>query len=170
MVKNKLNLSFTLIELLITVTIIFIFSGLTLSYYNNFTQEQQLKNEAKKFVDVLELAKKKAISGDQSNQTCNDFNGYRISASPTTYQLSLCCNGDCSNNISINTYALENNVTFENNLTFQFLPLARGVTSLISTFPITICMKNNIINKFNKITVEKTGIINLDTNLTDSCL
>lgn len=61
--KNR-DKSFTLIELIIVVAITILLSGLGLAAYNNFTQEKKLDSDVQKFTDVLELARKKAQSGD----------------------------------------------------------------------------------------------------------
>ena len=163
MVKNKLNLSFTLIELLITVTIIFIFSGLSLAYYNNFTQEQQLKNEAKKFVDVLELAKKKALVGDYGDS--NFLYGYRVITSTSYYRLVRCQNINCSPYQEIKTFNIPSNISFLNTYYIHFLPLTAKVNSNAPSFPVSIQIRMSSINKC--ITVETTqfGIINLGETL-----
>ena len=59
--KNK---AFTLIELLVVSVIILTFSGTILAQYNQQTQQLKLKNEAKKMIDVMELAKKKAVTSE----------------------------------------------------------------------------------------------------------
>lgn len=172
MVKNKLSFSFTLIELLIVVTIIFIFSGLSLAYYNNFTQEQLLKNEAKKFVDVLEITRKKTATGDLSNiskEMCSDFNGYKEEINNQNYTLYICCNNDCSSKILIKNYFLSNGLKFESTpLSFQFLPLSAGMKPA-NSFPLNICLKNTNNNKFNKIIIEKSGVIKFEESLRSSC-
>ena len=56
--RNKF--SFTLIELLIVISIISILSTVGLAYYNKYGEEVKLKNSANQLADVLELAKKKA--------------------------------------------------------------------------------------------------------------
>ncbi|MEK7495679.1 MAG: prepilin-type N-terminal cleavage/methylation domain-containing protein, partial [Patescibacteria group bacterium] len=58
----KKSSGFTLIEILVVTTITLIFLGVGLVQYNANTERFKLKNEGKKLVDVLELAKKKALS------------------------------------------------------------------------------------------------------------
>ena len=104
--------SFTLIELLIVVSVIILFSGLSIAYYNNFTNEKKLEAGANKVYDTLELAKKKTSSGDLSGETCDPFGGYEVksSADRPSYSLYLCCEGSCDT--PIQTYDLNNPVTF----------------------------------------------------------
>ena len=60
---------FTLIELIVVMGILSIFSGIFLARYNENASQLKLKNEAKKLIDVLELAKKKALNGDLFDKT-----------------------------------------------------------------------------------------------------
>src|SRR3990167_3435835 len=68
---------FTLIEIIITVAIIMLFSGLSIPRYNAYTQELKLRKESNRVKAVLDLAKKKAVASELYNQACTDFNGYR---------------------------------------------------------------------------------------------
>lgn len=170
MERNSLNSSFTLIELLITVTIIFTFSGLSIASYNSFTQNQQLKNEAKKFTDVLELARKKSIAGDLSNRNCDNFNGYQIKTFANNnqnpdYQLSLCCDTTCSSSIIIQSYTIPNEIKFQSEDTFSFLPIS---AKLNPPNDLTLTIKNQSVNKCLQITINKFGVITLNETLT-SC-
>jgi len=119
MVQNKR--AFSLIEILISLTIIALFSGISLAYYNNYTSSKKITGDADTLVDVLELAKKKAISGDadsQADRDCN-FKGYKITfAANNTYSLYLLCDSS----FLINTYTLSK--------TTQFNPLPGAITFL----------------------------------------
>ena len=153
--------SFTLIELLVTTTIILIFGGLSLAYYNNFTQEKNLKSEALKLVNILEIAKKKANSGDLSGLTCNGgFNAYQVNVTSSGYSLWLRCGGNSvspavfsygfpsSNNISI--------ISGTGNYNFRELNL----TSTAGTIQI----RNSNIGKCLTITISSSGVITLFDN------
>jgi len=162
--------SFTLIELLIVTTIIFILSGLSLASYNGFTEEQKLKNEARKFVDVLELAKKKAMTADIGNyddDACSNFFGTRVDVLPLQYTLKLCCQKDCNNpSPTFPPYSFAPNIRFINttgNITFSHIEAKiSGITSFT--------LKNTAINKCLSITISSAGVINLNETLfSDGC-
>jgi len=147
--------SFTLIELLVTTTIILIFGGLSLAYYNNFTQEKSLKKETQKLVSIIELAKKKANSGEVQN--CSSFCGYQFSVNSNFYAVNICCacdsNGNCANPTPIITYSLPSNINFLNSFTTMFKPLSPVVT------PGSVQLKNNNITKCQQISINQAGII-----------
>lgn len=54
---------FTLIEILITIIVISLFSALSLAGYSYFREQKILEDRTKQFVEVLELAKKMAVTG-----------------------------------------------------------------------------------------------------------
>jgi len=58
--------SFTLIELVIVITFILMFTGFSIGYYGQFTEQKKLENETKKIGTILNLARAKTISGDSS--------------------------------------------------------------------------------------------------------
>lgn len=88
MVKTK---GFTLIELLVVLGIIVIFSGLSLAYFNTFSNTKDLEKELNKLQDTLQLAQKNAISGD----SCSNYTGYEMDIISTGYTLYKCC-GTCA--------------------------------------------------------------------------
>lgn len=96
MVKDKvLRSGYTLIELLVVTSIIIIVMGILLSYFNEFSNDKKLEQEAKKIGDVLDLAKKKANASDVSKCSAGsslDSYGVRIT-SGTQYQLYPYCTG-----------------------------------------------------------------------------
>jgi len=147
--------SFTLIELLITTAIIFVFSGLSLAYYNNFTQEKSLKKETQKLVNAIELAKKKANSGEVQN--CSSFCGYQFSVNSNSYAVNICCtcdtNGNCANPTPIITYSLPSNINSLNSFATMFKPLSPLVT------PGSIQLKNNNITQCEQISINQAGVV-----------
>ena len=155
--------SFTLIELLVTTTIILIFGGLSLAYYNNFTQERNLRNEALKLVNILELAKKKASSGDLSGLTCNGgFNGYRVNLTSSGYSLWLRCGGNSvSPAVFSYIFPSPSNISITGEIgNYDFREL--NLTSTSETR--TIQIKNSNISKCLTITISSAGIITLSDN------
>lgn len=145
--------SFTLIELLIVVTIILLLSGLSLAYYNQFNEQKKLEKETEKLVDVLELAKKKATSADIGGYSCPVFSGYQVAVGASSYSLRLCCSADCTTNYSIQTYDFPTNISSTVN-NIQFKPLATGVVTAAS-----IKIRSSAINKCQQISVSLAGVI-----------
>jgi prepilin-type N-terminal cleavage/methylation domain-containing protein len=164
---------FTLIELLVVSVIILSFSGTILAQYNQQTQQLKLKNEAKKLIDVMELAKKKAITSDlipTPNVTpptfCTDFTGYQfILKTNNSYSLNYCCNSSCPT--VLNTYSLDSKIVITNPVA---LPDSLVFTPLMKVFNTTfssITLKNTVINKCLIISISPIGIIELNEALTD---
>lgn len=56
---------FTLIEILITTTIMIVLTGLSFAGYNYFHEQRKLEESTKRFVNNLESLKKSAIGGDK---------------------------------------------------------------------------------------------------------
>lgn len=164
---------FTLIEILVVSVIILTFSGTILAQYNQQTQQLKLKNEAKKMIDVMELAKKKAVTSDlipTPNVTpptfCTNFTGYQfILNSNSNYGLRYCCNESCST--SLNNYNLDSKIIITNPVA---IPNSLIFTPLMKIFNRTftsVTLKNTVINKCLDINISPIGIIELVETLTD---
>ncbi|MEK7597609.1 MAG: hypothetical protein AAB441_03100 [Patescibacteria group bacterium] len=164
--------SFTLIELIVVISISIIFLGLVLPRYNDYSGQLKLRNEAKKLIDVLELAKKKALSADliptpgAPKTFCTDFTGYQITLSPPgSYSLKYCCDSVCTTNI--NTYTLNTNNTIvspASSTNLIFTPLMSGVNLTVGS----IRLKNSAISGTNQcidISVSPIGIVELNETL-----
>lgn len=125
---------YTLIELLIVITIIGLFSALSLAYYNNFNETKKLTKETQRFLSVLELAKKKASSGDAS--MCSSPNPgdtpavaeYSVNVlSSSSYQLAPNCTTGLPNTI---TYDTDPSIIFPNaSGSIAFYPLIANSSS-----------------------------------------
>lgn len=163
---------FTLIELLVVSVILLTFSGTILAQYNQQTQQLKLKNEARKMIEVMELAKKKAITSDliptpnvapTPPTFCTNFTGYQfILNSTSNYSLRYCCNGSCST--VLNTYNLDSNISITNPAD---IPNSLIFTPLMKVFNRTftsITLKNTITNRSVNICISPLGIIELDEN------
>ncbi len=163
--------AFTLIELLIVTTIILLFSGLVLAQYNNFTQQQNLRTEAQKLANMLELARKKTLSKEIITSCSGAFNGYKLTINSNNYMLSYCTTSNC--NCTTTDIPFTYNIPSGTPVTFlpspvtsiQFLPSFQG-TDLTGTLSIQI--KNTSINQCVQLSVSKIGIVTYDSTLT-SC-
>jgi len=151
--------SFTLIELLVVISIVLIFLGVSLVQYNAYTEQTKLKNEEKKLVDVLELAKKKALSADLFDRNCTNFSGYRVVISSGSYLLSFGCASDYS---AVQNYNLTTNITVTTGTgNYNFSPLMIN-PSFISN---TIRLRNSSISKCVDISISAIGIVELNETL-----
>ncbi len=162
MEENNQKKSFTVIEILVILVIISsLFLGGIVNY-QNFNQQQKLKNEAKKFAEVFDLTKKRAISSQLYNQSCTNFNGYRIfiNLSGNQYQVQFGCNNSYLN---IQTYDLPTNIVFVigNNSFFNFPPMGVNININVNNLRI----KNLLINQCLNISISNNGIIEMDNQL-----
>jgi len=141
---DKGRKSFTLIELIIVVAIIALFSGITMAYFNNFTREKQLSNNTKKLIDVVDLARKKTNSGD--NSMCLGADGTSdgfsvVITGANSYKLEPVC---MVGTPSIVTYQTESNVQFVNTsqrIDFKpLVPLDSGVQIILKEINLDKCL------------------------------
>jgi len=152
MVRSK---AFTLIELIVVISIIILMSGLALAYYNNFTEQQKLNAEADKIITVLELAKKKAFVSDLQNVDCQEFSGYLVSFSANSYSMKLICTPDCGSSCS-RTFSLSSANMSLTVATLTFKPMYSGV---VPAAGINVTLTDSILNKCKKINVSSMGIV-----------
>lgn len=153
--------AFSLIEILIILTIILLTTGFSLAYYNSYTQELILKNQAKKLVDVFELAKKKAESSElmlDNGNYCQNFNGYRLKIYSNNYQLFYICEN--IERLVINENFQNKIIFINNNQTIDFLPLNKQIFNNL-----TFTLKNQNINKCIDININELGVITLNDTL-----
>lgn len=160
--KNK---AFTLIELAIVVAIVAVVSSITLARYNDYADQLKLKDNARNFVNIIELAKKKAINSDnldiKSGVNCSTFYGYRVNLTADGYSLILCCSSDCSDSPQ-STYTFDNNITATVGAgNFDFPPLANNVNITTNT----VTLKNSVIGKCVDVSISNIGITNIGDTL-----
>ncbi|MBI5123745.1 hypothetical protein HZA75_07840 [Candidatus Roizmanbacteria bacterium] len=152
--------SFTLIELLIVASITLIFLGVSLVQYNTYTEQTKLINDGKKLLDVIELAKKKALSSDLQDKNCSNFTGYRLTLNANNYSLIFCCNSICTTNTNI--YNFNTNISiFSGTGNLSFPPLMTGANITINS----VQLKNSAINKCINISISSIGVVELNETL-----
>lgn len=152
--------SFTLIELLVVISIMVLFIGGTLAQYNSYTEQTKLKNDGKKLLDIIELAKKKALSSDLQDKNCSNFTGYRLTLNTNNYSLFFCCNSICSTNT--NTYNFNSNISiFSGTGNLNFPPLMTGANITINS----VRLKNSVVNKCITVSISPIGIVDLNETL-----
>ncbi|PIY72257.1 hypothetical protein COY87_01950 [Candidatus Roizmanbacteria bacterium CG_4_10_14_0_8_um_filter_33_9] len=155
--KSSSLKGFTLIELIVVIVIIAIFSTISLSTINRFTNEKQLKNETKKVMTILELTKSKTNSGDRS--LCTPFNEssvpevqdftFQVDVAGKSYQIIPHCIESDPQSI---TYAVSNNIYIYPN-SIDFNPNYGKVTCTC------FVVKSEILDKCNYIKVSANSII-----------
>ena len=158
--KNKFfnSRGYTLIEIIVVLGIVTILSGFGIAKYNTHTQQLTLKNQAKNLVEVIELAKKKAVSGDLY-QDCSDFQGYQVVVNANTFLMNFNCGGVYQ---TIQNYSMANSITTVAGIgNFNFLPLAIGTNLTVNS----LRLKNSKIDQCIDISISSIGIINIDETL-----
>lgn len=164
--SNKLYSSgFTLIEILVVLTIVILLTGVSIAAFSNYNQESQLNKEAQKLVDVLNLTRGKAQTSD-INFACSgsdEFGGYRVNLMDIDYDYAFrqCCRDTdtkimvCADSI-LQTYKLPGNIRLTaNSDAVDFYPLSEGAK------PATITLENSPINKCLDVSVLDTGVISV---------
>ena len=166
MVKNKFLLrSFSLIEILVVLTIVILLTGVSIAAFSNYNQESQLNKEVQRLVDVLNLARGKAQTSD-INFACSgsdEFGGYRVALLGMGYDFafSQCCRDTSSKDITncasfIQTYKLPENIRLTaNSDSVDFYPLSEGAK------PATITLENSSVNKCLDVFILETGVISV---------
>lgn len=168
MIKHILKNGFTLVELLVAISIATIIMAAVVPQTLRFNAQSQLRAESRKVGDVLNLAKAKGNSADSSTSCTDNFQGYGIIiTSITSYKLKLCCSQVCTDAQSsdIQSYTLPTNITFiapSINTLYRFKPLSETIISPIGQS--TITLKQSGINSCLSTTVSTSGLIQTDSS------
>lgn len=93
------NYGYSLVEIIIVVTIIVLFTGLGVASYSRFTAQQEVDGETNVILNLLETARSKSINRDLDQKSflnCEPFGGYKLKIDKTTqkYLLSVQCGAD----------------------------------------------------------------------------
>lgn len=117
---------FTIIELLIAISIMALLFGIGISRYVSFNQGQIIKQAAQKLRSDLRVVVNKAITGEKNG--CGTLDGYQVSFTGGQYSFSTAC--------SDGTFRAVNTVNLPTGVTFSPLPsslffkvLGQGVSS-----------------------------------------
>lgn len=148
-------------------------SGLALATYNNFSEEKKLETDAQKAVDLLNLARKKALAGDayiSGTQYCTvgneDFLAYRVRLGQNSSSLPLryfariiCVSGPAPLLYPDLNLSSGNKFTADTVVNFRKISGATWFDIGNSSTPSII--KNTIINKCINITISDSGVISI---------
>jgi prepilin-type N-terminal cleavage/methylation domain-containing protein len=172
--KSKQKFSgFTLIEMLVVITLTGILFGIGLTSYNTFNRNQILQQAAEQLRSDLRLAQNKALAGQKLDGYCIQNNetlkGYRLLFdSATEYSIrAICSNGDVPSS-AIKTVNLDSkDISITSTIDYgaldtgkkvDFFVLARGV-GLGDSDGATITLTANDQSKFIDLTAE--GVIQI---------
>jgi len=120
---------YTLIELLVAISLALIISSFGLAYYSSFNRRQIVEQAAKRIVSDIRLAQNLALSQQKPlvspGCTCTTFNGYlfdRITGS--SYRIVPDCSPVCG--VSVKDVELEN-ILLSGIKSIKFAVLTQGV-------------------------------------------
>jgi len=145
---------FTIIELLIGIIIIGLFSTITISSMRGFGEKKELEAQKDKFVTVLELAKKKARSGDAGG--CTQLDHYEVEIQSTTsYQLKpICQTGTGTNETFTVAQSSSARISSYSSSITSYAPISNQVSANC------IVINDATADSCYKLTVLESGIIN----------
>lgn len=152
---------YTLIEIMVGLSIISLLFLGGYSGYQEFTRRQILDNTAAELISNLNLIKQKALSGDQSSlctdlDSQNTLEGYQVSFSSNSYTISPRCKNiqlglSYSVNITLPQSITLSYQSFENPLIFNTL----SGTNLDNTLTITL---THVSGSTKVLFVSKVGV------------
>jgi Tfp pilus assembly protein PilE len=170
--KHRLLSGFSLIEIIVTTTVVLLFSGLGMASYNNFTLDRILQAEVNKFVDVVELAKKNASSGyiQTACSSGEEFSGYRVTLAESSYALAQCCGVSCASPTTVKTYTIDSrvdSVTIDSSLGSIVFPPLTGTVDL-SGIGNPVTLKSST-GRCIDVTLSSVGLVEYGTVYSTGC-
>lgn len=143
---------FTLIEILVTMTIAGVLFAGGYAAYQDFSRRQALDNAYKELRTNLNLARQLAISGEKLPSCTSPLSGYRVDFYSTHYTLSAVCGVT----IVASDIPLPSGITVSGTSGFMYKALAQG-TSLDSSVDVTLTQA--LTNTSIQATLSKEGIL-----------
>ncbi len=120
------KLGFSLIEILVSITILAVMSTVGIASYRQTARNQALESDVAKIIQTLNIAKTNVNSGKKVSCLAKNLKAWQVTFSATGYILQEVCNDN-----SVSDYAKYNLVsknTISGAPVIRFLPLAQGVT------------------------------------------
>ena len=115
---------FTLVELLITITIVTVVVASGVSAYGRARDRQILQASVEKLISTLQGTQKQALIGDKDSSCVDNLLGYQTTFSANTLTTQVRCSG--GNSSAVNTAFTS--ITFTSPFpTITFRPLGQGV-------------------------------------------
>ncbi len=160
--------AFTLVEVLVTITLSFLLTGLGLVMYRDYYNRKVVKVVADGWARELEVLIKETDSGSVLNSDIgNGCDGsllgtiVDVTSGSSDYRVYLDCSITDSSGVS---YSLETNdpgkvVVFGSNTRLVILPLSKGVKE-VAVFD--ICLKQDAnVNCYYQVQVDKSGVVSV---------
>lgn len=151
---SKVPNGFTLIELIVSISILMLLVGGLLTSYNNYTQSQLIKQTAQTVKANVRLAQSKALSGVKPASGCTELVGYTLTFTQLTYSFQA----ECTEGLvgSVTQISLPQSVSFSPvPASFTFGVLTRGLVNQ----PNAITMTISGFSKTYQLTVEPNGVV-----------
>jgi prepilin-type N-terminal cleavage/methylation domain-containing protein len=159
-VKN--NLGYTIIELLVVISVIGLFTGLTMNSYVQRERKETLKAITNEIRSVIELARSKSVNSEMPNGcTYINFDGYGVETLVNSISLNYICSETITlvQNINLTKYSKTaisiNDFYFEKTTGELFRQLSDPDSEVIE-------IKHTILNSCNTIEVNKFGVITVN--------
>ncbi len=155
---DKRPTGYTLIELIIVITIMGLLVGASIAGFNTLNKRQTATNAGKELMSVMRTAQERAVSGIKPT-TCDQLVGYSVNgtANSGTYTLkSVCMVGGSSTSSVVKTYQLPTGVTVVNTFSTQFNVQTGGANGTVGdislksssyTFTLTVSSAGDITEK-----------------------
>jgi prepilin-type N-terminal cleavage/methylation domain-containing protein len=147
---------FSLIELIVSVSVIMLITGGVISSYNSYNDKQKIRQAALTVKSHLRLAQASA-SGSRipTSSTCSDFIGFTVSGTGTSYTIGPECT-EGSGYEEAATTNLANGLTLSlSPASFTFYPLSQGVSS-----EATMTIASERIGYTCVVTITRIGSVN----------
>jgi prepilin-type N-terminal cleavage/methylation domain-containing protein len=156
----NLKKGFSLIETIVVVSIIALFTGIGITKFNDFSEEKRLDTEVKDLVDALDSARAKTVAQELSGvntASCN-FEGYtlRIDSTAKKYTLQVRCPEIVTTNFS-HTFPTAIQITPAGITSVQY-KYPEGFTT--NTTNVTLTLKHLTLGKCVDLIIMPSGLIN----------
>lgn len=152
--RSHASFGFTIIELIVSIAILLLLVGGLLASYNNYNQNQTVKQAAQTVKANIRLAQSKALSGVKPTSGCTQLAGYAVSFTLTTYSFQAQCTEGLVGTIAQSTLPAGTSFNPVPN-SFVFGVVTRGLLNTSSSVTITVAG----FNKNYRLTIEPNGVI-----------
>ena len=162
--KNCRNIGgFTLIELMVSMTIMAIVTGIGMAGYNSFNRKQQLNRGADLIATELRSLQKRADSGQfpTDGSTCNALEEYRATIATNVVRLSYHCDSGANTGI-IGTVPLHSDVRVDNGIHSFYTAQGSGLNSYSGPGSITVTHSSLPVGVFRTIVISDSGSIHVE--------